>query len=117
MSKVVIFWAFIPKFFCRIFLRIPIFFPFPHIPNKASPAYHFLDFIYLKKFFRLFKPKNSFLDFLDLKISLNPLKTLRNHLFSLQIDEKNNIFLRLYSKKIALVIIECADYTLWQLFL
>ena len=45
-----------------------------------------------KIFFRLFRPKNPFLDFFDLKISLNPLKTLRKHLFNLQIDEKNNIF-------------------------
>ena len=51
-----------------------------------------------KKIFLDFLDLDSFLDFLDLKISLNPLKTLRKHLFSLQIDEKNNIFFRLYSK-------------------
>ena len=61
----------------------------------------FLDlkiFFDLKYFFTLFTLKNSFLDFLDLKISLNPLKTLRKHLFSLQIDEKNNIFLDFIAK-------------------
>ena len=50
-----------------------------------------------KPFFKLLRHKNPFL---DLKISLNPLKTLRKHLFNLQIDEKNNIFFRIYSKKL-----------------
>ena len=45
------------------------------------------------------RPKKFFLHFLDLKISLNPLKTLRKLLFNLQIDEKNNIFLD-FSKKL-----------------
>ena len=48
------------------------------------------------QFFRpkknFFTPRKFFLDFLDLKISLNPLKTLSKHLFTLQIDGKNNIF-------------------------
>ena len=111
MSKVVIFWPYIPKFFWGPFFRDPqIYFVdqyfFPHKPNKASPAYYFftildlknyfLDFIDLKNLF--FRPKKLFLDFLDLKISLNPLKTLRKHLFSLQINEKNNIFLNFIAK-------------------
>ena len=92
MSKVVIFWTYIPKFFWR--LSIPKFFAtfFRH-PQI------FLDFIDLKTVFspknRVFRPKNSFL---DLKISLNPLKTLRKHLFSLQIDEKKNIFVDFIAK-------------------
>ena len=45
-------------------------------------------FIILNIIFRLFRPK----------ISLNLLKTLRKHLFSLQIDEKNNIFLDFIAK-------------------
>ena len=69
-------------------------------PKKNS----FLDlkkfFLDLKIFFRLLRPKNPFLDFLDLEISLNPLKTLRKHLFNLQIDEKNNIFLDFIAKKL-----------------
>ena len=56
MSKAVIFWPYIPKFFCR-----PIF--FPNIPNKASPAYYFFTFLDLK---------NDFLDFIDLKKILKP---------------------------------------------
>ena len=74
MSKVVIFWTYIPKFFGDLFFRHP------------------------QIFFRLYRPKKIFLDFLDLKISLNPLKTLRKHLFSLQIDEINNIFLDFIAK-------------------
>ena len=50
-------------------------------------------FLLLKNLF--FRPKNPFL---DLKISLNPLKTLRKHLFNRQIDEKNNIFLDFIAK-------------------
>ena len=105
MSKVVIFGHISPNFFDDLFLGIPklIFFVdqyFSHIPNKASPAYYFFCLFRPKKlFFRLYRPKNCildlkacFLDFLDLKISLNPLKTLRKLLFSHQIDEKNNIF-------------------------
>ena len=107
MSKVVIFWPYAPKFFrpLQIFPSNKPFFrlyrPKNHFlaPKKTS----FLDlknfFLDLKNFITLFKPKNSFLDFLDLKISLNPLKTLRKHLFSLQIDEKNNFF-SIYSKKL-----------------
>ena len=54
-------------------------------------------FLVLKNlfFFRIFRPKNQFL---GLKISLNPLKTLRKHLFNLLIDEKNNIFLDFIAK-------------------
>ena len=84
MSKVVIFWPYTPKFF------LPPFLTFLGLKN------HFLDFIDLKNLF--FRPENLFLDFLDPKISLNPLKTLRKHLFSLQIDEKNNIFLDFIAK-------------------
>ena len=63
----------------------------------------FLDlkmFLALNNLFFFFRPKKFYLDFLDLKISLNPLKTVRKHLFNLQIDEKNNIFFRLYGKKL-----------------
>ena len=65
MSKVFIFWPYIPKFFDDLFLGIPKFFSrpifFPHIPNKASPAYYFFTFLDLK---------NYFLDFIDLKTVL-----------------------------------------------
>ena len=77
MSKAVIFWPYIPKFFFRLYR-----------PKNC--------FLALKNLF--FRPKKNFSLF-DLKISLNPPKTLRKHLFSLQIDEKNYFF-RLYSKKL-----------------
>ena len=65
---------------------------YSHIPNKNPPAYCLFDFLDLT---------TDFLDFLDLKNFLNRLKTLKKHLFSLQIDEKNNIFnFRFYSKKL-----------------
>ena len=55
MSKVVIFLAYIRKFFDDLFFKeSPNF--FPRISNKASPAYYFLPF-----------SKNNFLDFTDLK--------------------------------------------------
>ena len=54
-----------------------------------------------KNFFRLFRPKNPFLDFLDLKIFSNRLNSLQKHLFNLQTDEKNYIFnFSIYSKKL-----------------
>ena len=80
----------------QIFRPLQIFYPFKpedsffrlYRPRKC--------FLTLKNLF--FRPKNPFLDFLDLKISLNPLKTLRKHLFNLQIDEKNNIVLDFIAK-------------------
>ena len=82
---------FFPIYLIKLLLPI-IFFTFLDLKKLFFKLYRpkncFLD---LKNFFRLFRRKNSFLDFLVLKISLNPLKTLRKHLFSLQIDEKNNI--------------------------
>ena len=92
MSKVTVFYLISSKFFVDLFLGILIF--FPHVPNKNPPACYLFDFLDLT---------TDFLDFLDLKNFLNRLKvkTFKKHLFSLQIDEKNNIFnFRLYSKKL-----------------
>ena len=106
MSKVVIFWTYIPNFFDDLFFSYPqnffasFFFKHPQIFWRPFFLRH------PQIFFRLYRPKNcflalkihffrprkNFLDLLDLKISLNILKTLRKHLFSLQIDEENNIF-------------------------
>ena len=101
MSKVVIFSPYTPKFFDDLFLGIPNFlgipkfFPLIYLIKLLLPIIFylfraknlFLDFIDLKTAFSpknlFFRPKKNFLDFLDLKISLNPLKTLRKHLFSL----------------------------------
>ena len=106
MSKVALFWPYPPKFFSRPFFRHPQkIFRLPKFFNLFRPKRSFFRlyrpkkcflalknlFFRPKNFLKLFRPKNSFLDFLDLKISLNPLQTLRKHLFSLQIDEKNNI--------------------------
>ena len=62
-----------------------------------------------KVFYTVFYPNSSkfFVDlFLGMLIKnfLNRLKTLRKHLFSLLIDEENNIFnFRLYRKKLPLL--------------
>ena len=109
MSKVVIFLAICPQIFLTtfFFLETPKFLgcsKFFYISLNRHPP----NFFALPKFSRLtnhflaptkpfFRPKKFLLDFLDLKISLNPLKTLRKHLFSLQIDEKN-IFLAFTAK-------------------
>ena len=84
-------------FFALLDLEI-LFLEFIDLKNVLSPKK--ASFLDLKNFFRLFRPKNPFLTFLDQKIPLNPLKTLKKHLFNLQSDEKNNIFFRLYSKKL-----------------
>ena len=105
MSKVVIFGHIPPNFFVAQY-----FFPV-YLIKLLLPIIFYL-FRPKKLFFRLYRPKNCllalknlfldqkkiFLDLLDLKISLNQLKTLRKHLFSLQIDEKNNIFLNFTEK-------------------
>ena len=87
MFKAIVFYLISSKFFCRRFFRNLIFF-FPYTQQK-SPCllffFNFLDFI---------------TGFLDLKNFKNRPKTLKKHLFSLQIDEKNNIFnFSIYSKK------------------
>ena len=111
MCKLTVFYLIYFKFFVDLFLEPHIFFPYAY---KDPPAYYLFDFLDLitayldlkTGFFDLknfFRPKNSFLDFLEVKSFLNLLKTLKRHLFSLQIDEKNNIFnFRLYSKKLPL---------------
>ena len=101
MSKVTVFYLVFSKSFVDLFL---FFFWVPHIfslhiPDKVPPAYYFFDFLDLK---------TSFLDFLNLKNwSFRPknffksTQNLKKHLFSIQIDKKNNIFnFRLYSKKL-----------------
>ena len=90
MSKVTVFYLNSSKFYVDLFLGMLIF--FYRSPNKNPHAYYLFDFLDLI---------TDFLDFLDLKNFLNRLKTLRKQLFSLLIDEKNNIFnFRLYSKKL-----------------
>ena len=115
MSKVAFFWPYFPKFFryAQNFLPPKNFSASPNFFTLLDLKILFLPFIDLKIvflalknlffrpkkiFFRLFRPKNPFLDFLDLKISLNPLKTLRKHHLNLQIDEKNNISLDFIAK-------------------
>ena len=116
MSEVTVFYLISSKFFVDLFFIFGNLIFFSHIANKNPPAYYlfdfldlitdFLDFLDLKLFFRpkkfldirnffiLFRPKNF----------LNRFKTLKKHLFSLQIDEKNNIFnFRLYSKKLPIL--------------
>ena len=68
----------IPKFFCR-----PIFFPI-YLIKLLLPIIFYL-FRPKKLFFRLYRPKNFI--------------NSTQHLFSLQIDEKNNIFFRLLIAK------------------
>ena len=126
MSKVAFFGHISPNFFDDLFFRnllnflgtpknfsaSPNFF-YPFRPENSFFRLYRLKKCFLaqkdlffrpkKNFFRLFRPKNPFLDLLGLKISLNPLKTLREHLFNLQIDEKNNIFLDFIAKN-------CSNY-------
>ena len=83
MSKVTVFYLISSKFFAGLFLGTLIL--FPHIPNKNPPAYHLFDFLDLT---------TAFLYFLDLKIFKSTQNLIKKHLFSLQIDEKHNIFSR-----------------------
>ena len=87
-----------PQIFWWIFFKTcPKF--FRHLPFLSIPKFFWRPFFYSSpNFFWLYRHKKILLDFLDLKISLNPLKTLRKHLFTLQIDEKNNIFLDFIAK-------------------
>ena len=90
MSKVTVFYLISSKFFVSLFLGTLIF--FPHMPNKNPPAYYlfdflvlttdFLDFLDLKNFIRLFRPKNF----------LNRLKTLKNTFVAFRLMRKT-IFL------------------------
>ena len=119
MSKVAFFWPCFPKFFDDLFLEsTPNFLSpknFSASPNffyPITPGNYFLDlkiffspkkplFLDLKNFFTLFRPKNPFLDFLDLKFFSNRLNSLQKHLLNLQSDEKNYIFnFSIYSKKL-----------------
>ena len=88
MSKVTIFYPISPKFFVDFF-GIPIF---SHVLNKFPPVYYFFNFLNLiTVFFLLFRPKNCFL---DLKISLNRLKTLKNTVLAFKLMRKTIFFSR-----------------------
>ena len=118
MSKFAFFGHISPNFFDNLHFRNPAnFLGTPKIFNppkniSASPNFSY-PFRPENSFFRLYRPKKSFLDlkiffglfrpkspFLDLKILSNLLNSLQNHLFNLQSDEKNYILnFSIHSKK------------------
>ena len=101
MSKVAFFGHISPNFYDDFFIGTPKFFSYPQNflpPENFSGSPNFFTLLDLKSFFRLFRPKNPFL---DLKNFSNRLNSLQKHLLNLQSDEKNYIFnFSIYKKKL-----------------